>query len=851
MKYLTKAIAFILCALQLFFCGISYGDYGEASPSGENKSEIINDIDGDSDLSSTIKLASEIKNQVQAKYTDKNRSSYEIKNSEIILTHSLSSKNFASITDESGNVYIADSFDTYFVDSSGKTYFSSDSSSDIRVNTIRLGEYYYDCRVRDFDFKSDLFKAEKAYHVYADRIYSQLSLYALEETNELKEFGSVVKIPADTVLAFQIKDKDGIHSDMSFDSSSVEYVAFDIKNVGIIGFIIPSDGSTKSASISLENGYYVFKQTASYTEGTGINKYDETGKYSSNCVTFGSRIYTDKTHSFDCIQKEAQIERNPLDNIQTEKSNSNAAFLKYDALRGAYTFRMDGTDFTNAYNNPLLQFKAPITITSDEYDRTLYIRMFSENGCLEAGALLDNTDTLVPVDVEVCKNFQGDGGEPFYSAKDYQYGDCFFPISIKAEETLSFTLLNLYQNWGNYPLKQLSSIEFHTSYYHLSTGTTESNCIAPYFVFGKDGWLLPDFRTRSGKIWSSQPQFNSVGILKFVNYTPKTLGLIEKETVLSEYVSSKIDSVGQTYSDITQSYLSDCGSYEYTLRHVEFPQTDENRTYYTVEINFLRDVTFANFKRDFDLFYFDGRYVCFNKAGYLDESNNPVSVDVGTEKLAKTDYYTLGSESPYFSFYDVTDETENQLENNFGCNFALIVRDSEITVGGEKSNIPLAFRETSSKSKTTGVLTLDTKKITFKAGDSIKLTLVLLPWGEGTEENDSQVLSVREDSALKPVTVKASVGTVKEDKLVPTVRCENNTAVFSVKGGKNNIAIRVDGFTELNCPEIYMNGKKLILSSSNGYDGYSVFYNSDGTYGFSFVYEASNPDTTYNFEIKQ
>lgn len=851
MKYLTKTIAFILSSLQLIFCGISYGDYGEISPSAEDKTEIINNIDGDTDLSNTVKLASEIKNRVQAKYTDKDRSSYEIKNSEMILTHSLAKNNSASITDTDGNVYVADSFDTYFISSDGKTYYSSSSSSDIRVNTIRLGEYYYDCRVRDFDFKSNLFKAEKAYHVYSDRIYSQLSLYALEETNELKEFGSVVKIPADTVSAFQIKDKEGTHSDMSYDASTVEYAAFDIKDVGIIGFIIPSDGSTKSVCVSLENGYYIFKQAAAYTEGTGINKYDETGKYSSNRVTFGSRIYTDKTHSFASVEKEAYLERNPLDNIQAKKSNSNAAFLKYDALTGAYTFRMDGTDFTNAYNNPLLQFKAPITITSDECDRTLYIRMFGANGCLEAGALLDSTDTLVPVDVEVCKNFQGDGGEPFYSAKDYQYGDCFFPISIKAEETLSFTLLNLYQNWGNYPLKQLSSIEFHTSYYHLSTGTTESNCIAPYFVFGKDGWLLPDFRTRSGKIWADQPQFNSVGILKFANYTPKAVGLIDKETVFSEYVSSKIDSVGQTYSDITQSYISDCGSYEYTLRHVEFPQTDENRTYYTVEINFLRDVTFANFKRDFDLFYFDGRYVCFNKASYLDENNRSVSVDVGSGKLAKTNYYTLGSEAPYFSFYDVTDKTENQLENNFGCNFALIVRDSEITLGGKSENIPLAFRESSSDSKTSGVLTLDTKKIAFKAGDSIKLTLVLLPWGNGTEENDSQVLSVREDSALKPVTVKASVGTVKEDKLVPTVRCENNTAAFSVKGGKNNIAIRVDGFTELNCPEIYMNGKKLNLSSSNGYDGYSVFYNSDGTYGFSFVYEASNPDTEYNFEIKQ
>lgn len=849
MSFISKCIALLLSFLQLIFCSVGYGELGETIKPEESVTKILNNIDGDTDMSDTIKLANKVKNQVQAKYTSSDRDAYEIKNSEMILTHSLKKNNSASICDTEGNAYVANSFDTYFTDKDGKTYYSSASSVTGRVNTIRLGEYYYDCRVRDFDGGSSSFKFEKAYHVYADRIYSQLSLYATEATESLKEFGTVIKIPADTVAAVQVKDEKETLDTVPFASENAQYVAFDIKNVGVIGFIIPSDGSTKSVSLTNENGDYVLRQTANYAEGTGINKYDETGGYTLNFVTFGARIYTDKTHSFDLIDREAKIERNPLESIRVEKANSNAEFTGYDALRGAYTFKMDGMDFTYAYNNHDLQLKAPITVTSDEYDRTFYVRMFGANGCLESGAILNSDGTLVPVDVEICKNFQGDGGEPFYSSKDYQYGDSFFPVSVKANQTLSFTLLNLYQNWGKYPLKQLSSIEFHTSYYHLSTGTTESNCIAPYFVFGKDGWLLPDFRTRSGQMWASQPQFNSVGILKFVNYTPKALGLFEKETVFSEYQSAEISSVGQTYSDITQKYVSDCGSYEYTLRHVEFPQTDENRTYYEVEINFLRDITFANFKRDFDLFSFDGRFVCFNKAGYLDKNNNPVSVDVDTGSSAK--YYTLGSDSPYFDFYDVTDETKDQLDNGFGCNFALIIRDSEITVAGKKSDLAFAFREDSTAKTTSGTLTLDAEKIAFKSGDSIKLTLVLLPWGVGTEKNDLQVFSVREDSALKPVTVSASIGTVTEDKLVPTVICDNNTAEFTVQGGRNNIALRIDGFTDLSCPDIYLNGEKQELSSSNGYDGYTVFYNDNGTYGFSFVYEASDPDTIYSFTIKQ
>lgn len=849
MNAVAKFFAGILAFLQLFFSGVSYGDMTEIPREEKPETEIINEIDGQTNMADSIKYANTVKNKVQAKYTDADRSAYEMKNSQLILTHSLGKKNSATITDADGKVYIADSFDTYFVDGNGKTYYSSSSSGEGRVNTIRLGEYYYECHVREFDGKSKLFKVDKAYHIYGDRLYNQSTLYAAEATTALREFGSIVKIPTASVASVQAKDSGGAYINTMGETTTLEYVAFDIKNVGIIGFIAPSDGSVKSASLSREGDFYVLKMTANYAEGTGINKHDETGSYALNKITFGTRIYTDKTHSFAGIDKEAYLERNPLTGITVEENDSGAEFLGYDALRGAYTFTMNGTDFTTAYNNPDYQFRAPVSITSDGYNRTLYVRMFGKVGCLEAGAILDDKNTLVPLEVEVCKNFQGDGGEPFYSVKDYQYGDSFFPVSIKSNEKLSFTLLNLYQNWGKFPLKQLSSIEFHVSYYHLSTGTTESNCIAPYFVFEKDGWTLPDFRTRSGIVWSDQPQYNSVGILRFVNYTPRAMGLFKTKPVLSEYVDAEISSAGQTYADIKNRYVSDCGSYEYTLRHVEFPQTDENRTYYELEIDFLRDVDFANFKRDFDLFYFDGRYVKFNKTGYLDENNRPVIADVDTSITNK--YYTLGSDSPYFSFFDVTEDTLHQVESHFGCSFGLLVRDSEITIGGKKADIPLAYREQSTKNLSAGALTLDAEKLSFKAGDSIRMTLILLPWGQGTEKSDTNVLNVREDSCLNPITVTARKGTVKDDKFVPRVAAENGEAAFSIKGGRNNIAVRVDGFTKPECPHIYMNGEKLSLASSNGYDGYSVFYNDDGTYSFSFVYEAKDPYTTYDFEVKQ
>ncbi len=848
-----KCIMLAFSFIPMLFVGVSYGGYTEVPPKTPETVEVVNEIDGDTTLAATVKTAKKAENTVQARFIN-SRSAVELVNSQMVLTHELTDRkdNNATLADKDGNVYIADSFDTYYVDTQGNKYFSSDSKSDGRMNVIRLGKYYYDCHIRDFDYDGNAFKVDKNYHIYSDRLYWQNTLLAVEATQSLAEFGAQVKIPAETVEKFVFADKNGKHETLgSIDGTSAQYVAFDIKNVGVVGFIVPSDGSTKSVKLELENGNYVLTQIAVFTSGAGVNKYDETGGYNLNGVTFGCRIYTDKTHSFDGVASAAYLERNPLEGIRVESGNSDARYLGYDALRGTYTLTMNGTDFQSAYDNPNRQFSAPIEITCDGYDRDIYIRSFGKSGCLEAAVLLDDKDVLVPVDVQVCKNFAGDGGEEFYSVKDYQYGDAFFPISIKADETLSFTLLNLYQNWGHMPLKQLSSIEFHVSYYHLSTGCTESNCIAPYFVSSKDGWTLPDFRTRSGVMWSGQPQFNSVGILRFVNYTKKLFGLIETEEVLSEYVSGNIASTGLAYSDITNEYVSDCGSYTYTLRHVEMPQTDENRTYYTVEIKFNRDVSFASFKRDFNLFYFDGRFVKFDKVGYLDEDNKDKVADINRSLLPK--YYTLGDNCPYFSLFDVTDDTADWLTNSFGCNFSLIVRDYSVVSQGKESDVPLAFRDSSTKDISIGCLTLDADYMSFAAGDSIYLNMILLPWGDGTETENTSTLLVREDSALNPVTITPAVGQVVEDTLVPRIKAENGVAEFTVKGGRNNIAVRIDGFTSLTCPDVYVkNGAEWIkaeVSTEHGYDGYYVHYNDDGTYSFSFVYTSDNPLTENTFRI--
>ena len=88
------------------------------------------------------------------------------------------------------------------------------------------------------------------------------------------------------------------------------------------------------------------------------------------------------------------------------------------------------------------------------------------------------------------------------------------------------------------------------------------------------------------------------------------------------------------------------------------------------------------------------------------------------------------------------------------------------------------------------------------------------------------------------------------------VQAKDNKAEFTVKGGMNNIAVRLNGFTSYQKPDIFIliNGEwvDFDLSSANGYDGYTVYYDKDkGLYDFSFVYTSTDSDKEYTFKIEQ
>ena len=671
---------------------------------------------------------------------------------------------------------------------------------------------------------------DKTYHTYSDKLNVALHFVCTGEVNTLDTFGTEIRFDEKTVDKVILADQNGLHdSPDAADEASTEYIGIDVKGAGVFGVIKIISEEESTLSLTREDGFYVLR----------ISKKAEKESYvSGDEFTFGYRVYNDESHSFDGLTAEAEIERHPL-TVDLDSTEDGARYLGYDALRGCYSYYIDGTDFNTYYTNKTRLFNLFSTVNESDNDRVIYILGTTESaGCLENAVLLDRSQNVLPINVEVAKNFGGEHEEPLFDKTDTPYGEALFPIVVKKDESYSFQLSHIYCNWGAYPVKQLSSIQFVSPYYHLSCGSTETNCIATYYVYGKDLWTLPDFRAMSAPFWSSQPQHTSVGRLYWLSYTSEETG--ENGT---EFVSDSIDASGPSYADISMEYLSDDGRIRAEYRHTEMPQYDENRTLYDVTLTVLDDLTIADFKKDFRFFTFDGRMILFRKMGYLDANNEEKLESIDLSSPSDT-FITLGTECPYFDYFSSSAKDY--------VNFALLIRDSEITLNGKKIDSPFVIRTRFTGTLNICDLTLDLGRVTLKKGDTFHISMVLLPWGSNSSSSDLNVKKVRSDSCLKPFSVTAEVGTVIEDGFVPKVRAENGQAVFTVSDGGGVTAVRVYGFDSFIRPKIEEKvgeeWKACEISSNRKYDGCMVYRDADGTYSFSFCIP-SNKDTSRTYRV--
>jgi hypothetical protein len=319
----------------------------------------------------------------------------------------------------------------------------------------------------------------------------------------------------------------------------------------------------------------------------------------------------------------------------------------------------------------------------------------------------------------------------------------------------------------------------------------------------------------------------------------------------SESTVDRLDSYGPVYADVTMDYLSDDGRIAASYRHLEMPQTDENRTCYELELTVLEDISIKNFKEDFSIFSMDGRFGFYDVLAYLDEQNKVVQTDASSH--ISPAYIKLGTEAPFISY-------SHMLSVSDYVNMALLIKDWDIVIGGQPYEGGFLFSDRAIAGGSEWLnrcsLTLDLGEVTLKAGDSIRIRMILLPWGSPLNEKEDigSVLQVRQDTCLDPYKVEAAVGTVISDAYMAKVQATNGAAEFTLSGGHNNMVVRVYGLSDYARPTIeeLVDGEWVTYhtASVNGYDGYMTYYDGDGTYSCAFVVPM-NHGQTRTFRVTQ
>lgn len=779
-------------------------------------------------MGDTVEYANQIANQPQVYYQDESRSAFIMTNANMELAQGVlgsGTKNVREFRNKDGGVYFTDTMDIFF-QAPGKSAVYFKDSNDPTKNSAactRFGVYYYEAHIRHINFPGYSHLMDLTYNMLPESLHINYELEYKKAYTAGSAYGVETKVAKSTVQAVQIVDKNGKHSDVSgLDETSIEYVAFDITNAGVVGLIYPTDSQCTKVTVTSEGDYYIVRSIIEVPESVEGTKYN-----------LNMQLYNDATHSFAGVEEAAYIERNPV-SVTVTGTNFKAAFAGYDSATGLYRVTENDSKygFNYAYKNPNVYKNASLQVQNDGHERPVYFWLNSNAGGMECASLLDSDSKLVAVPMQVSKNFS-EKEDTIYDPDDAGYGDTLFPVYLKPHETAEFTAVQYIQNWGKYALQQVSSIQFsYTAYYHLSTGATETTCFIPYGSGGKSGLIVGDFRGCSGDMWETQPQFNHAG-----NFYATSENNIR---MASECTGSEILSVGPTYGRVKFDFLADNKNYKFSLTQTEFPQNDETRNYCTLKVEFLRDTTLANVKNNFQLLTYHTVMGAYSNMSYLDQ--NGVHQTVDTSNL--TSVYLLNKAGSYYTLYtNYNKDTEN---------VGVVIKDYAVTVnGGEKWDGNLAIR---AYNETDWSLTLGAGKLSFKKGDTITVNLVLLPYGNVEQTHCDNVIRVYNDSAVKPMTVKTVKGTVTEDPFMAIITAVNNQAEFTLSGSRNLNAVRINGFTGDKKPVIeeLVDGSWVVYDNSvEAFDGYAAHYNEDNTYGFSYVVDMGEDGAARTFRIAQ
>ena len=512
-----------------------------------------------------------------------------------------------------------------------------------------------------------------------------------------------------------------------------------------------------------------------------------------------------------------------------------ATAVKYDPVRGCYRVGTSakGGFQTEFYQTPNRYETASVKVTNDAQKRKIYICHESVVGreIVAGGMVTDENDNLLPILVQVSKNFAGEKEEPFYNPTDIPFSETIFPMYLSSDESRTFSSLHLHQNWGRNMTKHFSSLGAWMDYFHSATGITETTCYVPFKYGGIKGISIADYRAMSQQsYWSGQPQHDNIAGHSFLSYCTG-------DWQFPEYVRTLYRSTGPAWFDIGLEYLTTDGRIRATVDAWESPQTDETRSYFRVRYEVLEPVEVDSAMTDFRLLTINSRVQSLRYTHFGATGLEPVMLDVSNRPFPVTGA-ALPADKFHITIYGEAQGSNTIVVNRFSAPFAPA---ATIQQGPYKNSA--AFEER--PRDVAMCLVPNQQKVSLKKGDVIEIEGYWFCYGdaETTLPAEQCVLDYCENA---PRIIQMTKG--REIKDMPTlwVEAEKDRAEFTIAGGRNLVPIAVTGLNDYHHPrmQVFEGGKwrEVGHNRNTATDGYQPFCAEDGTFGAIFLV-ASGPGT--------
>lgn len=762
-----------------------------------------------------------VRPRIEARYTDATRTGAEIRAERYRVVLDLESGDGQRIRSiASGTSQVVGSGHVEITGADGKVYSSLHSKTASRINIYRRGPYYIETHWLDVtmtDSKGDTapVKGEVIFYSYPERTHVGVILHVTD--------------------SFQVSDA-ALVMDVDADS-------FDRRGNSCLVLRRPKDEPTLALLYPVLKG----------TDGVGS---EDMGKG----FHVANYIYNGKAHGGACASwskgdkpsaffEILPVQRNGEDSAELEAelrpllSTSVVALqgksLGYDPIRGCYTIRTHnpGSFSYHFYNDPNAYEVADFSIQNDTLARKIYVLHDTGRtpGLVECGVVLDQDGNTLPVTVQISKNFSGEVEEPFYNPKDTPFSETIFPLYLDTGELRRLASLHLYQNWGTHPLKQFSSLGAWMDYYHMSTGVTETTCYVPFLFAGLSGVSIADFRPMSQRMWESQPQHDNIAGHSFLRYQDE-----KGNWHFVEYVGTTFRSTGPNWADMSMSYLSDDGKARVRIDVFELPQTDELRNFISMRVDFLDDISVkdAGIAGSMRLLNIASwvQGMRYKNIAYGGPAGDAAVVPISLNDALTVDAAPLPAENGWAVVYP----------DKRGAN-AFVVRSFSGRIDGRPVTPGVSLiGKKDGNTELFLVPRVDAKRI--RRGDYILANIVLMPYGsEGADWRPAQKCAL-EYGLNAPKITKVTVGKKLSD--FPTcVRLDSKgRAEFSITGGMNTIPVIVSGGSDYSSLRLYnVDGEKTLvnLSREGHKDGYQVFAEEDGTYGFVFLVTTDGKEHRY------